>query len=258
MERKEITKGSICQELWDYIEKSNLANFPRPVYHRIPNFKGAELAADRLYSLPEFTNASIVKIDPDKPLAPCRFIALEQKKTLLVPTPRLKSGLFNEIIPPAGANRQDLKLCSSAKSVKEFSKPVGLDADVKVDVLVIGAVAVSEKGYRIGKGEGFTELEWPMMCSMGAVNKDTAVIVTVHDCQVTETPEEVIQDHDLPVDIIITPTRLIRCHHKFTKPDGIIWSMLSQEKLMQVPILRTLRGIERKAGKYVLLKEDIH
>jgi len=32
------------------------------------------------------------------------------------------------------------------QGVKEFSVPVGLDADVKVDLLVVGSVAVSEKG----------------------------------------------------------------------------------------------------------------
>ena len=34
-----VTKASIRQRIWDYLEKHNLANFPRPVHHRIPNFK---------------------------------------------------------------------------------------------------------------------------------------------------------------------------------------------------------------------------
>jgi len=39
-------------------------------------------------------------------------------------------------------------------------------------------------GLRIGKGEGFADLEWAMMSSMGAVNPDTVVITTVHESQV--------------------------------------------------------------------------
>lgn len=33
------TKWDIRQKVWDYIEDNNLANFPRPVHNRIPNFK---------------------------------------------------------------------------------------------------------------------------------------------------------------------------------------------------------------------------
>lgn len=33
------SKWDIRQKVWDYIEEKNLANFPRPVHHRIPNFK---------------------------------------------------------------------------------------------------------------------------------------------------------------------------------------------------------------------------
>lgn len=34
----------------------------------------------------------------------------------------------------------------TSQGVKEFSVPVGLDAKVKVDLVVVGSVAVSEKG----------------------------------------------------------------------------------------------------------------
>lgn len=34
----------------------------------------------------------------------------------------------------------------SPQGVKDFSVPVGLDAKVKVDLVVVGSVAVSEKG----------------------------------------------------------------------------------------------------------------
>ncbi|CDQ69378.1 unnamed protein product [Oncorhynchus mykiss] len=33
------TKWDIREKVWDYIEAKNLANFPRPVHNRIPNFK---------------------------------------------------------------------------------------------------------------------------------------------------------------------------------------------------------------------------
>lgn len=39
-------------------------------------------------------------------------------------------------------------------------------------------------GWRIGKGEGYADLEYAMMVSMGAVSQETPVVTIVHDCQV--------------------------------------------------------------------------
>jgi 5-formyltetrahydrofolate cyclo-ligase len=47
------------------------------------------------------------------------------------------------------------------------------------------SVAYSIAGFRIGKGEGYADLEFAMMMRMEAVNQNTAVVTTVHDCQVS-------------------------------------------------------------------------
>ncbi|ERE80534.1 methenyltetrahydrofolate synthase domain-containing protein, partial [Cricetulus griseus] len=70
-----------------------------------------------------------------------------------------------------------------SKGVRNFSIPLGLDSNVLVDLIVVGSVAVSEKGWRIGKGEGYADLEYAMMVSMGAVHEGTPVVTIVHDCQ---------------------------------------------------------------------------
>lgn len=44
---------------------------------------------------------------------------------------------------------------------------------------------LSFPGYRIGKGEGFADMEYGMMVSMGAVDESTVVVTVVHDCQVS-------------------------------------------------------------------------
>ena len=68
-------------------------------------------------------------------------------------------------------------------------------------------------GLRIGKGEGFADLEWAMMSSMGAVNDSTVVVATCHDCQVLDLPEKLFGPHDLNVDFILTPTQVSIDHH---------------------------------------------
>ncbi|XP_038162674.1 methenyltetrahydrofolate synthase domain-containing protein [Cyprinodon tularosa] len=252
------SKWDIRQKVWDFIEEKNLANFPRPVHNRIPNFKGAFGACGKVAELQAFAQTAEVKVDPDKPLEGARFAVLQAQKTLLVPTPRLRSGLFNKITPPQGANKEQLRVCCSSQGVKDFSVPVGLDATVKVDLVVVGSVAVSEKGCRIGKGEGFADMEWAMMASMGAVNESTVVVTVVHDCQVVDIPEELMGSHDLTVDYILTPTRVIKTECKLPKPQGIIWTKLDAEKLEKIPILKKLRALEEQAGKDVTLGTQSH
>ncbi|XP_071236810.1 methenyltetrahydrofolate synthase domain-containing protein-like isoform X2 [Salvelinus alpinus] len=247
------TKWDIREKVWDYIEAKNLANFPRPVHNRIPNFKGAVPACDRLSALQEFKSSQTVKVNPDRPQQQARYITLDARKTLLVPTPRLRTGLFNKIVPPEGASKEELRVCSTSQGVKEFSVPVGLDSKVQVDLLVVGSVAVSEKGYRIGKGEGFADMEYAMMLCMGAVTDSTVVVTIVHDCQVVDIPEDLIESHDITVDYILTPTRVIKTDCQRPKPQGVIWTKLNAEMLEKIPVLKKLRALEEEQGKDVTL-----
>ncbi|KGL89960.1 Methenyltetrahydrofolate synthase domain-containing protein, partial [Charadrius vociferus] len=253
------SKQDIREKVWDYLEGSGLAAFPRPVHRRIPNFKGASHAATRLLGLQEFKAASTVKINPDAPQKNARFLTLEARKTLLVPTPRLRTGLFNKIVPPSGATKEILRICATSQGIKEYSVPVGLDGKARVDLVVVGSVAVSEKGWRIGKGEGYADMEYAMMMSMGAVQEDTPVITIVHDCQVVDIAEELLDNHDLTVDYILTPTRTIKTNCKRPKPQGIIWhkaSYVSYEMLEKIPILKSLRYREKQTGKDVTLQDE--
>nr|XP_033799341.1 methenyltetrahydrofolate synthase domain-containing protein isoform X2 [Geotrypetes seraphini] len=251
-----VSKWDIRQKVWDYIEDHNLADFPRPVHHRIPNFKGASQAAGQLPSLQEFKNAKAIKVNPDAPQKNARFLTLEARKILLVPTPRLRSGLFNKIIPPPGASKDMLRICATSQGVKEYSVPIGLDAKVQVDLVVVGSVAVSEKGWRIGKGEGFADMEYAMMATMGAVGENTTVVTIVHDCQVVDIPEELVADHDSYRDYILTPTRIMKTDCKRPKPRAIIWSKVTWELMQRIPILKSLQNRERLAGKDVRLKDE--
>ncbi|NWT30093.1 MTHSD protein, partial [Cardinalis cardinalis] len=254
------SKWDIREEVWEHLEASGLAEFPRPVRGRIPNFKGSLQACCSLRELEVFGRAREVKVDPDKPLEGARLAALQARKTLLVPTPRLRTGLFNRIVPPPGATKEMLRRCATSQGVRDFSVPVGLDDKAQVDLVVVGSVAVSEKGWRIGKGEGYADMEYAMMVSMGAVQEDTPVVTIVHDCQVLDIAEELLGDHDLTVDYILTPTRTIQTNCKRPKPQGIMWhkarALGCSEMLGKIPILKTLHWREKQAGKDVTLQDE--
>ncbi len=58
--------------------------------------------------------------------------------------------------------------------------------------------------------QGFAELEYGILKWMGAIDDNTPVVTTIHDCQLLEetiSPERMLE-HDVPVDIIVTPTRV--------------------------------------------------
>ncbi|XP_049780175.1 methenyltetrahydrofolate synthase domain-containing protein [Schistocerca cancellata] len=253
---EEVTKQAFREKVWNYLEKNDLAAFPRPVHNRIPNFKGSGEAAHKLKEIDTFLASHVVKVNPDKPQETARLLALEAGKTVLVPIPRLRNGLLKQIQLPVGASNKDCRVGASRKGLELYGKPIGLDAKIKVDLVIIGSVAVSKEGHRIGKGEGYADLEFAMMVGMHAVDDDTVIITTVHDCQVFDSlPHQLFKSHDVPVDIIITPTQIINVTPRLPRPPGIIWSLLTEQRLREIPILQVLREQLMNEGKDCTLKE---
>lgn len=253
---EEVTKSSFRRKVWDYMTKNELVNFPVNIYKRIPNFKGAAETAQRLVELDEFKKARVIKINPDKPQEPVRFLALEANKEIIVPIPRLRTGLFLHVMPVAGATKEQLKTLASMRGLEQAGKPLGLDSDIKVDLVVLGSVCVSRDGYRLGKGEGFADLEFAMMMRMGTITENTIVITTVHDCQIVDhLPPQLFKEYDVPVDIIVTPTQTIYVESRLKKPSGILWHMLSERRLKTMQVLQQLKEMDENDGKIVVLKE---
>ncbi|EFN83333.1 Methenyltetrahydrofolate synthetase domain-containing protein [Harpegnathos saltator] len=247
---------SFRRKVWDYMTKNELVNFPVNIYKRIPNFKGAAEAAQRLTELDEFKRAQTIKINPDKPQERVRFLALEANKEIIVPIPRLRSGLFLHVTPVAGATKEQLKILATMHGLEQSGKPLGLDSHIKVDLVVLGSVCVSQDGYRLGKGEGFADLEFAMMMRMGTITENTTVITSVHDCQIVDyIPPQLFKEYDVPVDIIVTPTQTIFVEPRQKKPSGILWHMLSGRRLKTMQVLQQLKEMDEKDGKNVFLKE---
>jgi 5-formyltetrahydrofolate cyclo-ligase len=239
-------KWEIRKRIWDMMEEKNIAQFPRPVHHRIPNYVDADKAALRLSQMREFVDAKVVKVNPDTPQKMVRYHVLETGKTLLTPQPRLRTGFFSTLhkddIPPE-EERGVLAACTSAGAAK-YGSPISLDRKIKVDLIVVGSSCVTREGARLGKGEGFAELEYGILRWMGAVDDSTLVVTTVHDSQLLpseEIPREKLLEHDVPVDVIVTPTQVIYTNTTIPKPPGILWHKLSPQKLGQIRILQQLK-----------------
>ncbi len=66
------------------------------------------------------------------------------------------------------------------------------------------------------------------------------VATTVHEIQIVD--KIPFEEHDLTIDLVVTPNKVIETHTKYAKPKGIIWSKIDLKKLRAIPILKELRG----------------
>jgi 5-formyltetrahydrofolate cyclo-ligase len=200
-----MVREDIRVRMWRLMEEHDIATFPRPVYHRIPNSVGAQKAAQNLQNLPEYQTARVVFCNPDSPQRPVREMVLSDGKTLIMATPRLKQGFI--LIDPSNITGLKVFEASTIRGALKLGRPAE-PATVKVDMFVAGSVAVSPSGGRLGKGTGYSDQEYALLKSAGALSPSTIVVTTVDDVQVVESIPR--QEWDVPVNIIVTPTRLIR------------------------------------------------
>src|SRR5207249_9349861 len=111
-----------------------------------------------------------------------------------------------------------------------------------LDLIICGSVVVNRAGARIGKGGGYSDLEFALATEAGLIGDDTVVATTVHPLQVVheDLPET---EHDFRVDLVVTPDNVVRCRQVSSghRPPGIIWDHLDDEKIAAIPALAARR-----------------
>ncbi|MFQ5950472.1 MAG: 5-formyltetrahydrofolate cyclo-ligase [Candidatus Geothermarchaeales archaeon] len=236
MERSE-EKEAIRKGIWRNLEQSRVSRFPRPIEGRIPNFLGAERAAQNLTGVPEFQRALAVKVNPDAPQTHVRKMVLSQGKLLIMPTPRLRRGFL--AIDPASIPRSVVPRASTIRGAFTYGRPISVEELPTIDLVVAGSVAVSRSGARVGKGGGFSEIEYGILRELGLLTEETPIATTVHDLQVVD--EAPVEDHDFLVDIIATPSEVIRVDRGRRQPLGILWEKVTPRMLEVMPILQEVK-----------------
>src|ERR1051326_7555649 len=229
------SKQEIRDQVWRTLENSSARRFPG-ARGRIPNFVGAERAADRLCELDVWKRAKVLKCNPDSPQRPVRLRALKEGKTVYMAVPRLRElECFIELDPSrAGRN---ITPASSIEGAFRFGLPVAVDRMRRIDLIVCGTVAVNHEGARIGKGGGYSDLEYGLARQAGLVGRTTPIVTTVHDVQVLD-EELPALSHDIPVDYVVTPTIVIETLTRLPRPEGIYWDSLTDEQIHTIPYLK--------------------
>jgi 5-formyltetrahydrofolate cyclo-ligase len=233
-------KAALREAVWSDLDRPGVARFPKPA-NRIPNFVGAEAAAARLADTDAWRGASTLKANPDSPQWPVRRRALEDGKVVYMAVPRLAEPAPFFLLDPARLADHP-RAASSIKGASRSAQTVALDALTPVDLVVTGCVAVDATGARLGKGGGFSDLELAVAVEAGLVDRGTVVVTTVHDRQVLEPGRIPVTGHDIHVDVVVTPERVLRC----PRPRGwalptVHWDELTDEKVAAIPLLRARR-----------------
>ncbi len=230
-------KAALREEVWSSMRAARVARFPGAA-GRIPNFTGAEAAAERLRARPEWQGAETLKSNPDSAQLPVRQRALEDGKTVYMAVPRLAEAEPFFALDP-GHLAEPPRKAASISGAARSARRVALDELSPVDLVVMGCVAAAEDGARLGKGGGFADLEFALATAAGLIGPLTLCVTTVHELQVRPAGTIPVTPHDVPVDLIVTPERLIDCRaRRGPRPDaGIIWDDLTEEKIAAIPLL---------------------
>ena len=223
-----VDKQEARERVWRSLEDQEVARFPG-ARGRIPNFRGAEAAAERLAELPEWRAAEVVKSNPDAPQLPVRRRARREGKRLYMAVPRLRD------------DKPFVRVESDPTIKKAMSEgiPTRVEELGHVDLVVCGTVAVNREGVRVGKGGGFSDLELALLVEAGLIDEATTIVTTVHPLQLLdeELPET---EHDFRVDIVVTPGEVVRTGAA-RRPPGVIWEHLDDEAIAAIPVLAARR-----------------
>jgi 5-formyltetrahydrofolate cyclo-ligase len=241
-------KAALRQEVWAAMRAARVARFPGAT-GRIPNFTGAEAAAERLRATPAWQAAATLKANPDAAQWPVRQRALEDGKTVYMAVPRLAGSEPFFALDPAHLSEPP-RQAASISGASRSARRVTLAELSPVDLVVMGCVAAGEDGARLGKGGGFADLEYALASAAGLIGPGTVTVTTVHELQVRAAGTVPLTSHDVPVDFIVTPERVIDCRarHGPRPAAGLCWQDLTEEKIAAIPLLSALRAGHAPGG----------
>ncbi len=232
------TKDQVRRAVWKAMDREGVSRFPG-AEGRIPNFAGAKLAAERLAGNRLWKRAQVVKANPDSPQTHARRLALEQGKMVVMAVPRLRDPHPFRLLDPRRLSGRAKKEAATIKGALRHGKVVALEEIPEVDFVLCGSVAVNLNGARVGKGGGFSDLEFGLLIEEGRIDEHSVIATTVHPIQIVR-ENLMMTDHDLPIDMIATPRAVIDVERAFDRPRGILWDHLQPPQIREIPILERM------------------
>jgi 5-formyltetrahydrofolate cyclo-ligase len=232
------TKDQVRRDVWKAMDREGVSRFPG-AEGRIPNFAGAKLAAEKLAGHRLWKRAHVIKVNPDSPQTHARRAALEEGKTLIMAVPRLRDPHPFRLLDPRRFSAKQVREAATIKGALRHGEVIDLEQVPKLDLILCGSVAVNLKGARIGKGGGFSDLEYALLAEAGTVSEKTTIVTTVHPLQILR-ENLPVTTHDIPVDLIATPRAAIDVERAYKRPKGILWDHLQPPQIHEIPVLERM------------------
>jgi 5-formyltetrahydrofolate cyclo-ligase len=229
------SKDQVRREVWKAMEREGVSRFPG-AEGRIPNFAGAKLAAEKLASHRVWKRAQVIKANPDSPQTHARRTALEQGKQLIMAVPRLRDQHPFRLLDPRKLSDAQIREAATIKGALRHGRVVAEEELPEIDVVLTGSVAVNLKGARLGKGGGFSDLEYGLLSEAGKIDRRTVVATTVHPIQILR-ENLLMTGHDIPVNLVATPRAAIDVDGAYKRPGGILWDHLQPPQIHEIPVL---------------------
>ncbi len=232
------SKDQVRKAVWKAMDREGVSRFPG-AEGRIPNFAGAKLAAQKLAGHRLWKRARVIKANPDSPQTHVRRLALEEGKMVVMAVPRLRDQHPFRLLDPRRLSQKQVREAATIKGALRHGKVVALEELPPIDFVLCGSVGVNLSGARVGKGGGFSDLEYALLIEEGLIDEHTIVATTVHPIQILR-EHLPLTDHDLPVDMVATPRAVIELERQYDRPRGILWDHLQPPQIHEIPILERI------------------
>ena len=235
-------KDRLRAEIWDRLERSGL-NIG-PVWSRISNWVGAEMAAKHLSGLEIWKRARVVKCNPDPPQIAVRLRALYDGKTVLMPVPEFGTGElpWARLDPVVLAARGvQFELAATSAGAVAVGEKLSFEDLPQLDLCVCGCVAVTRAGGRTGKGGGFADLELGLFRDLGKITAATPIVTTAHSSMVVADDRLPIMPHDSLLNWIVTEQEVIETTPSGPQPGGVVWDLVQPDQLDDIWFLKALK-----------------
>jgi 5-formyltetrahydrofolate cyclo-ligase len=233
-----MTKDAIRQKVWTRIVDADVGPFPH-AGGRVPHFAEAGRAAALLAELTLWKRANVIMVDSSAPLLPVRRNALREGKIVYLATPGLRSErCFLELDPSKLGNRT--VVAANLRGALQWGRRVTPSEMRPVDLVLVGSVAVTKQGARVGRGCGAEDLEYALLRDAGKAREYTPIMTLVHPLQVVN-DRIPMRAHDIPIDFLITPDHVVAAPSLYQRPRGIMWDLLTEDRIRATPLLRKKR-----------------
>jgi len=189
------------RRVWHLMENAGVLTFPLDVFGRVPNFIGAEQAAELLAEQPEFERAKVIFVSPDHVLRRVRELVLDCGKVLAVRLIGRNKPALLQI-----TERRAIKAAAEIDNFFRYGQPLSLP----VDLAVLSSVVVDRLGNRLTPRQEFGDREWQMLVDNGFVHEGTKIATIVHPLQFADDLSKWVVKEDVKAHLIVTPEEVIR------------------------------------------------